>query len=73
MIQVTASELLPSGRHCLVNVLRPNGLRESALFYTEKIKIEDGSDIKMSSNINMMFGKNWEKYTDSPNYVYRIL
>lgn len=72
MIEVTTNELLPSRNHYFVNVLRPTGLHESALFYKSKIMVEDGTEFPVSSNINMKYGKTWDKYTDSPNYVYRV-
>ena len=43
---------------------------EHAQFYTKKFIFEDGSEYPYSADINMIYGKQWNKITDSVNKVF---
>lgn len=51
-------------------VLKKSSVSEHAQFYTETYILEDGSKHPYSSDINMMYGKTWNKFTGSVNVVF---
>ena len=51
-------------------VPKKSRVSEHAQFYTKKFIFEDGSEYPYSADINMIYGKQWNKITDSVNKVF---
>lgn len=51
-------------------VPKKSRVSEHAQFYTKKFTLEDGSEHPYSADINMIYGKQWNKITDSVNKVF---